>query len=339
MMSRTQLAQLGLGIGSIISPTVAQFGDLAAGGLQLLFLRYSRDAERQADDLGYRYALEHGYDVREMTNVFAALQQSAELAGQSPVPSWLATHPYPEERIVRLERLLTGLSAVVEPRRIGESEYLARIDGLAYGEDPRKGYFEGRRFLHPELAFRLDFPREWRTQNFAQAVVAGSPGEDALIQLMLVPGTPSEAAENFFGQPGLTAGRVRSQNVNGLPAISGAFQAQTEQAVLGGVATFVSLEGRTYRILGYSPAARFQAYESTFRAVGASFARLTDAGALARQPRRLAIVVVPRAMTLVEFDRASPSAIPIEELALINQLAGPQAVMPAGFRAKRIVGE
>lgn len=87
MMSRAQLAQLGLGIGSIISPTVAQFGDLAAGGLQLLFLRCGRDAERQADDLGYRYALEQGYDVREMTNVFAALQQSAQLAGQSPVPS------------------------------------------------------------------------------------------------------------------------------------------------------------------------------------------------------------------------------------------------------------
>jgi predicted Zn-dependent protease len=31
MMSRAQLAQLGLGIGSIVSPTVAQFGDLAAG--------------------------------------------------------------------------------------------------------------------------------------------------------------------------------------------------------------------------------------------------------------------------------------------------------------------
>lgn len=68
MMSRAQLAQIGLGIGSIISPTVAQFGDLAAGGLQLLFLRYGRDAERQADELGYRYALEQGYDVREMTS-------------------------------------------------------------------------------------------------------------------------------------------------------------------------------------------------------------------------------------------------------------------------------
>ena len=44
MISRQQVAQLGLGLGSILSPTVAQFGELAADGMQVLFLSYSRDA-------------------------------------------------------------------------------------------------------------------------------------------------------------------------------------------------------------------------------------------------------------------------------------------------------
>jgi predicted Zn-dependent protease len=337
MMSRVQLAQLGLGIGSMMSPSVAQFGDLAAGGLQLLFLSYGRDAERQADDLGYRYALEQGYDVREMVNVFAALQQSAQLAGQSPVPSWLASHPYPEDRIARINKRLVTLPAAAPPRRIGENEYLARIDGLVYGDNPRDGYFEANRFLHPELAFRIDFPQGWRTQNLTQAVVAGSPGEDALMQLMLVPGTLKEAADAFFAQQGLTAGQVHSQQVNGLPAISGAFEAQTGETKLGGLVTFVVLDGRTYRILGYTPAAKRAAYEQTFRATMNSFARLTDAKALARQPQRLAIVRVRRAMTVSEFNQAHPSTVPLEELALINQLAGPQAVMPPSFQAKRVV--
>ncbi|MFU8896147.1 MAG: M48 family metalloprotease [Gammaproteobacteria bacterium] len=337
MMSRAQLAQLGLGIGSIMSPSVAQFGDLAAGGLQLLFLSYGRDAERQADDLGYRYALEQGYDVREMVNVFAALQQSAQLAGQSPVPSWLASHPYPEDRIARINKRLVTLPAATAARRVGEDDYLAQIDGLVYGDNPRDGYFEANRFLHPELAFRIDFPQGWRTQNLTQAVVAGSPGEDALIQLMLVPGSLQEATDAFFAQQGLTAGQVRSQKVNGLPAMSGSFEAQTEQAKLGGVVTFVALGGRTYRILAYTPAAKRAAYEQVFRATMNSFARLTNAAALARQPQRLAIVRVRRAMTVSEFNQAHPSAIPLEELALINQLAGPQAVMPANFKAKRVV--
>lgn len=340
MMSRAQLAQLGLGIGSILRPEEAEkYGSLAAGGLQLLFLSYSRDAERQADDLGYRYAVQQGYDVREMVNVFAALQRSAELAGQSPVPNWLASHPYPEERIQRIEQQLDTLPTPASPRRVGEDDYLARIDGLTYGDNPREGYFEANRFLHPELAFRIDFPQGWRMQNMRQAVVAGSPKEDALIQLMLVPGTPREAADAFFGQQGLTAGRLSTQQINGLSAVMGSFEAQTDQAKLAGLATFVALQDRTYRILAYTPVDQRAAYDRTFRDSMNSFARLTNAKALARQPQRLQIVRIPRSMTLEQFNRTYPSSIPMEELALINQLEGPQSLMPANFKAKRIVGD
>lgn len=337
MMSRAQLAQLGIGIGSILSPTVAQFGDLAAGGLQLLFLKYGRDAERQADDLGYRYALEQGYDVREMVNVFAALQQSAELAGQAPVPNWQSSHPYPAERIQRINKQLASLPPASPPRRIGEDEYLQRIDGLDYGENPREGFFDDNRFLHPDLAFRLDFPQGWSTQNLSRAVIAGSPQEDAIIQMTVVPGSLKEAANAFFSQQGMTAGRVGTQKVNGLPAITGNFEMQTEQTKLGGAATFVELDGRTYRILGYTPAQQRAKYAKTFRTSMNSFARLTNARALNKRPLRLSIVRLPRAMTLEAFNNAYPSAIPLAELALINHLHGPGDVMPANFRAKRVI--
>lgn len=176
-------------------------------------------------------------------------------------------------------------------------------------------------------------------QNMRQAVVAGSPKEDALIQLMLVPGTPKEAADVFFGQQGLVAGQVTTQQVNGLPAVVGSFEAQTEQAKLAGLVTFVALQDRTYRILAYTPVEQRAAYDRTFRASMNSFARLTDAEALARQPQHLKIVRIPRSMTLAEFNQAYPSSIPIEELALINQLEGPQSTMPANFKAKRIIGD
>jgi len=335
MMSRAQLAQLGIGIGSILSPTVAQFGDLAAGGLQLLFLKYGRDAERQADDLGYRYALEQGYDVREMVNVFAALQKSAELAGQTPVPNWQASHPYPAERIQRINKQLASLPPSTD-RRIGESDYLQRINGLDYGENPREGFFDGNRFLHPDLAFRLDFPQGWRTQNLSRAVIAGSPQEDALIQMTLVPGDPKEAANAFFSQQGMAAGRVSARQINGLPAVTGNFEMQTEQTKLGGAVAFIQLEGRTYRILGYTPAQQRTRYEKTFLASMNSFARLTNPQALNKQPLRLSIVRLPRQMTLEAFNKSYPSDIPIAELALINQLQGPGDTMPANFRAKRV---
>ena len=91
-MSQQQLAQLALGVGAILSPTVAQLGEAASQGLGLLFLKYGRDDERQADDLGFRYALNQGYDVRYMDDVFRSLQRIGETSRQSPLPTWLATH-------------------------------------------------------------------------------------------------------------------------------------------------------------------------------------------------------------------------------------------------------
>ena len=51
--------------------------------------------------------------------------------------------------------------------------YLATIDGMVYGENPREGYFQGSTFLHPELKFQLTFPAGWQTQNTPQAVSSG----------------------------------------------------------------------------------------------------------------------------------------------------------------------
>jgi predicted Zn-dependent protease len=339
MISRAQLAELGLGLGAILSPTVAQFGQLAGAGLQILFLSYSRDAERQADDLGYRYALEQGYDVREMVNVFAALSRSAELAGHSPAPSWLASHPYPEDRIRRIERHLEDLPPAETPRRVGEDEYLARIEGLAFGPNPRNGFFEEDRFFHPELEFQIDFPQGWRTQNTARAVLAGSPQEDAMMQLTLAEGSVQDAANVFFAQQGLTSGGVRPQTINGLNAIVGAFEAQTQQGQLGGVAAFIAHGGRTYQVLGITPAQQRAHYDRTFRSSLGTFARLTDPAALERQPNRIAIVRLRRAMSVAEFNENYPSEIPLDQLALINQLAGPEDVMPAGFQAKRVISQ
>src|SRR5690349_2221528 len=63
-ISKAQVAQLGLGLGSILSSDIARVAGAASAGLQLLFLKYSRDAESQADKAGFRYALGQNYDVR-----------------------------------------------------------------------------------------------------------------------------------------------------------------------------------------------------------------------------------------------------------------------------------
>ena len=337
MMSRAQAAQIGLGVGSMISPELAQLSDALAGGLSLLFLSYGRDAERQADDLGFGYALDHGYDVREMVNVFAALQRSGELAGHSSLPEWQASHPEPAERIERIEAQLAALAQPLEHTRIGTDEYLGHIDGMVFGVNPRHGYFEDHRFKHPEMAFQLDFPSGWRTQNLAQAVLAGSPDQDALIQLDLAEGSPEDAANQFFAQQGL-AGSDRSQRrINGLEARLGRFQAQTQNGEISGRAAFIHHAGQTFRLLAYTESNLIGRHDPAFQATLASFARLTDRQALARQPDRIAIVRPRQSMTLTDFNTRYPSVINIAQLAMINQLSGADARIAAGTPIKRVV--
>ncbi|MGH8722651.1 MAG: M48 family metalloprotease, partial [Burkholderiales bacterium] len=305
--------------------------------LQLLFLKYGRDAEHQADELGFRYSLGLGYDVREMADVFRTLERAGEAEGQSPLPTWLSTHPYPAERIQRTGERIAALQPPQANATLRRPEYMNEIDGLIYGENPRNGYFRGSSFLHPDLRFRLDFPHGWRTQNLPQAVMAGSPQQDAAIQLTFAQGSPETAARQFLGQQGIQSAQPRSQTVNGLPAVSAQFRAQTEQGVVDGVALFVSHGGNTYMLLGYAPSQRFASYQTALQQSLGSFARLTDPQALDVRPNRVAIVRVQQATTLAEFNRRNPSVIDLAELALINQVSDPNATVPAGTLLKRVV--
>ena len=105
-ISKAQLAQIGLGVGSILSPDLAQLAGLASQGLGVLFLKYGRDAENQADQLGFRYALQQRYDVREMDNVFITLARTSEASGAGRLPEWLSTHPDPENRVQHVQAML-----------------------------------------------------------------------------------------------------------------------------------------------------------------------------------------------------------------------------------------
>src|SRR5262245_14809339 len=98
-MTRSELAQIGLGVGGIVSPTFGQLGNLAESSLGLLFLRFSRDDEREADRLGVEYAARAHYDPREVSNFFDVLGRLSSAGDRQTIPGWLSTHPDPPERV------------------------------------------------------------------------------------------------------------------------------------------------------------------------------------------------------------------------------------------------
>ena len=339
-MSEQQLAQLALGVGAILSPTVAQLGNVASQGLGLLFLKYSRDDESQADDLGFRYALNQGYDVRYMDDVFRSLQRIEESSKQSPLPTWLQTHPGEAERIQAIDKKLAQLQPnQLASAKVNASQYLQRVSGLVYGVDPRNGFFQGNTFYHPDLRFQISMPSGWQGQNLSQAVIAVSPQQDGVIQLTLTQGnSPEAAARAFLSQKGIQAGQASQQTVNGVPAVASQFQAQTEQGVIQGLAAFFTYNGATYQVIAYAPAQRYGAYDAAFRQSLGSFAPVTDSRVLNVQPKKLNVVTLPQQMTLAEFTRRNPSTIPLAELAIVNQVEDPNKPLPAGTAVKQVTG-
>jgi len=339
-ISKAQVAQLGLGLGSILSSDVARVAGLASQGLSVLFLKYSRDAENQADLAGFRYALNQNYDVREMSNVFETLDRiSNATGGGGRLPEWLATHPNPGTRIQNTQARLDTLSRSLNNATVNREGYLQHIANMTYGEDPRQGFFENGTFYHPDLRFQISFPQGWKTQNGADAVMAGSPEQDAIIQLALAgKASPEEAARQFLSQQGVQPGNTSTASINGLPAASGYFTAQTEQGAIQGLVSFVAYNGVTYGILGYTPQGKLSTYDAAFRQTIGSFSQLKNQAALSVKPARVELIKLPREMTLEQFNQQYPSSIPIEELAIINELESPQTAVPQGRVVKRVVG-
>ncbi|HEX5386809.1 MAG TPA: M48 family metalloprotease [Gemmatimonadales bacterium] len=339
-ISKQQLFSLGLGIGMILKPGLQQFAGLLNSGLQLLFLKYSRDDESQADKAGFRYALHGGWDVRQMLNMFQVLEGESQLDSTAgKLPEWASTHPAPEDRIQATEQRLDTLHADLSNLTVNREGYLEHIKGIVYGEDPRQGYFQGNAFLHPDLRFQLTFPNGWQRQNTPAAVVAVSPNQDAMIQLQLAGKvSPEQAAQQFLSQQGIQPGRNASETVNGLPVTSSYFTAQTQEGQIEGLVSFLSYNNTTYGILGYTGAGNLSQYDQTFRQTIGSFRPLTDPAAINVQPARVELVRVNDAMTLKEFDQRYPSSIPLAELAVINGLDGPNGEIRPGRYYKRVVG-
>jgi predicted Zn-dependent protease len=335
-MSSQQLMSLGLGVGMLAVPELRSYGDLAQLGLGLLFLKFGRDDENEADSLGLRYAVRLDYDPAEGAQAFRMLDRLSEQSEAGRVPGWLSTHPDPGDRYRRL--LAAVREQGLDGGNIRREAYLKRLNGMAFGENPREGFFRENAFYHPDLRFRIEMPRGFKGENTKQAVWAVSPDGDGVFQLTLAEGSsPDGAAREFFGSQEIRTRETERTSVNGLPAIVGTFDATSGQTAVQGVAAFVQLDDRVYRLVGYAGRDDWDRYSRSFGIAMRSFGPLRERWALDRQPHRIEVVVPSNDMTLAEFMKRYPSTVPDSTIAVINQLQ-PGDTFRAGRQAKRVTG-
>ncbi|RYZ25025.1 MAG: peptidase M48 [Chitinophagaceae bacterium] len=316
------LGQVGILAGAVISPTFGRYIESASQGLQLLLLKNSRDAEREADQLGVEYSTKLSYDANEMASFFNTLKRQGEAAGQE-LPSLLSTHPDPGERNATVAQLATEWkqkTGLTNPK-INRESYLRLLEGLVYGEDPREGFLENSVFYHPQLRFQFPVPTGWQYQNTPQQVQMASPDGKALLMLMLAQGTNLQtAASTTLEQLQVQVIGSRETTVNGLPALMVEGQQQQQNGgVLRTLSTFIQYNNTIYHLVGLSMAADFNAYSNVFMNTMQGFRTLTDASKINRKPERIRLKTVSQAGTLDQILRGyNMPANRLEELAILN---------------------
>ena len=337
-MSTQELTQLGITAGMMIKPELQRYAQYLNAGLGLLYLKFSRDDESQADQLGFRYMVRAENDPRQMIRVFDMLNRVSLAGGGGRLPEWLETHPNPENRSENFQKEIDTLKIDLSRLSVNQDGYLRLIDGMVFGQNPRDGFFRDNHFYQPDLEFDFIFPSGWQTVNQKEVVAAVSSNQDAVLQITLAQGISIEkAAQQFFGQQGLQSERQETGNLNGLPVVSARFRAQTEQGVLQGKAAFVEYKGYTYQLLGYTTEQLWAQYQNTIVGSMGSFRRLTDTKILQVQPMHLKIVTVKQPSTLGQLAKQEGSPVQLETLAIINQTEA-NAGFKVGDRVKMVIG-
>jgi len=319
-MSKQQLASLGLGVASVISPTAAQYAGIAEQGLGLLMLKYGRDDEMEADQLGFRYMLSNRWDPREAVKMFQMLARTSGGEKEGRPPAWMSSHPDPGNRAERAAARLKERAIDPDSLLRNREQFLQTIDGLSYGQDPREGFFRGSTFYHPELAMQISFPEGWQTANMPQVIAAREPQGKALVQVQLAKGSPDEAIRAFFSNQGFSNVREVQVPTGNQPSKSAVFDVATQQGQFQGVTTFLVVKGRTYQVLSVAGQGNLQAVDGVHRQVMASAKEVTDPAILNVRAPRVKVVKLPRAMSGEEFYSQFPSVVPMDEVLLINGL-------------------
>jgi predicted Zn-dependent protease len=334
-MTRSILFILGIAIASELSKDFRKIAPITMIATQLLFLKYSRSDEYQADALGIEYALKGGYSAGEMVTFFSSLERLTESHGGTKIPNFLSTHPLTPKRIEKVKELLQAEEysrpGGLPQLKVEKAGYLTRLDGMVYGENPRQGYVEANTFYHPDMGFYFRVPNGWKFSNTPRQVTMASDDGKAVIIFMAE--NTSESLDNYTAKMKnkLSNPRVIQEGyryVNGLNAFHSLVQSlitdeessedQKKEEIEVGISC-IQKEGVVFTFFSATSVADFSTYNYAINNTINSFNRLTSPGHLNRRPQRLFLKRAGTGQTLKDFLSASKiRSQDWKQIALIN---------------------
>jgi len=229
-MSKMILINLGMAVGSALNEDIAKISGLAGIGIQLLFLKYSRNNEYQADSLGVQYARKAMYFPGKMISFFNSLQKLGDMSGGQKLPGFLSTHPLTENRVKEVKQMIKPQDKNLDVKR---NTYLRSINKIVFGSNPRQGYMKKNRFYHPEMRFTFKYPRNWNISNTPRQVMITDKQGNAVIVLQAEKTTMNLPDYLNKKSSQLNQARLISSNslrINGLTSRNAIYNVQSESS-------------------------------------------------------------------------------------------------------------
>lgn len=254
----------------VVSPTlggiVGGAGQLATG---FALAPYSREQEREADQIGMRLAARAGWNPAGLADALLALEREERLAGRDPGQAgFFATHPSLPERVGSVRAAAGSLQWVPVPPIAGSrSALLARLEGLVVGANPAYGIVSGSLLLHPGYDLSLAMPARWKTRITPAMAGAAAPDGGAVVILQgVAEGDDPVVGARAEGLPEPLVARLRRTRIGGLPAAQLMADSGENRLDL----TWVAHRGRVVRIAGISAIEDFARYREAFDRTSAS---------------------------------------------------------------------
>jgi predicted Zn-dependent protease len=301
-VAQAPLAILGGVLGSnSVGGVLAQLG--VSFATSSLLLKYSRDAESQADLMGTQILYDSGYDPRAMVEFFEKIQKES----RGRAVQFLSDHPNPENRISNvqheIERLggmplnarrdspdfhtvKTSMAGMPAPRGSANARTSSRPSDNRNG---RPDVPSGRMVTYNGHDIQFRYPDNWRQYGQGSAMTIAPDGgiiNDALAYGIMI----STFEPDYHGQGRISLEDATDQLLNDLRRsnsdmritrsherinVGGTAAYLTEasnQSPAGGretdwIITTISTDGQVYYFVGVAPQNEFNRYNDAFQDV------------------------------------------------------------------------
>ena len=331
----------GLAVLGILVPETQPFTEAASVSLGLLFLKHSRSAELEADQLGVRYIASNGWAPQGMPGLLNTLARLDEASGtRRGVPNWAATHPPAADRVTRVREAVAAATSTSRATTTNAAEFENRLPGLVFGDSREDGFIRGSEFLHPMLRFAVRFPDGWEIINTPEQVVA-TRGESSNAAMLLeaapANGSPEQTARSIFGKAGFQEVRGQRQEVNGLDAYVGLYEGVSDNRRIQMQAAVIRSGSQSYLVAGLAPAGEYGSVSSAFDRAIHSFRPLSASEADRLQPDRIELYTARSGDTWAALARRSGGRVRPATLAIMNG-SDPAAAPRPGDRLRLVAG-